>query len=154
MDTKCSYIHCRMCSVFQLNYCTSQVHCEQWQQQPQSLDHLPHMLANRHPGSSQTTQWRLLYIWAYVQPNERNVMTVRQFMGLILHTQVCFVHGVLFQLWLMPSDQRPTQQFQTYVSKSPLKLVCRLETRMYKRRIFRKFCVCCRNENYQTKLCI
>ena len=75
MDTKCSYIHCGRCSLFLLNYCIPRVHCEQWLQQPQSLDHLPYMLANRHPGSSQTTQWCLFYIWAYVQQNWRNVTT-------------------------------------------------------------------------------
>ena len=49
------------------------------------------------------------------------VLTV-QFMGLLLHTQVCLVHGVLSQRWLVPSDQRPTQQLRIYVSKSPVKL--------------------------------
>ena len=49
------------------------------------------------------------------------VLTV-QFMGLLLHTQVCLVHGVLSQRWLVPSDQRPTQELQIYVSMSPVKL--------------------------------
>lgn len=49
------------------------------------------------------------------------VLTV-QFMGLLLHTQVWLVHGVLSQRWLVPSDQRPTQELQIYVSKSPVKL--------------------------------
>ena len=49
------------------------------------------------------------------------VLTVH-FMGLLLHTQVCLVHGVLSQRWLVPSDQRPTQELQIYVSMSPVKL--------------------------------
>ena len=49
------------------------------------------------------------------------VLTVH-FMGLLLHTQVWLVHGVLSQRWLVPSDQRPTQELQIYVSKSPVKL--------------------------------